>query len=315
MKRATITSGPTSKFIDPLTDFGFKHLLGSEPNKEIMIAFLNAIFAGKKEIVDLVFSPTEHAGSTDEYKKVFFDLMCTGKDGSQFIIEMQRREQECFHDRCIYYLSRLISEQLPKGASNWDIEQLKEVYLIAILEFKFKNNDDDHYLHDIALMNKDTGKVFYDKLGFKFLELPNFGKEAHELKSDLDKWFYILKNMSRMEKIPLYLNQGIFKKLFKIAEVSKLTKGQRTLYESNLKAKLDYEVSLAWASKEAGEKAKIEGMAEGLQEGRQQGIEEGREEGIYKQKLTMARKQKQRGVPIEEIAELNDLSIEEIEKL
>lgn len=126
-----------------------------------------------------------------------------------------------------------------------------------------------------------------------------------------------------MEKIPLYLNQGIFKKLFKIAEVSKLTKEQRTLYESNLKAKLDYEVSLAWASKEAGEKAKIEGMAEGLQEGIQQGIKEGREEGreegiqegIYKQKLTMARKQKQRGVPIEEIAELNDLSIEEIEKL
>lgn len=158
----TITSDPISQFIDPLTDFGFKHLLGSEPNKEIMIAFLNAIFAGKKEIVDLVFSPTEYAGNTDEYKKVFFDLMCTGRDGDQFIIEMQRREQECFHDRCIFFLSRLISEQLPKGTPNWDT-RLKEVYLIAILEFKLKDNDDDRYLHDIALMNKDTGEVFYDK--------------------------------------------------------------------------------------------------------------------------------------------------------
>lgn len=307
MKRATITSGPTSRFIDPLTDFGFKHLLGSEPNKEIMIAFLNAIFAGKKEIVDLVFSPTEYAGSTDEYRKVFFDLMCTGKDGDQFIIEMQRREQECFHDRCIYYLSRLISEQLPKGASNWDIEQLKEVYLIAILEFKFKNNDDDRYLHDIALMNKDTGKVFYDKLGFKFLELPNFGKEVHELKSDLDKWFYILKNMSQMKKIPLYLNKGIFEKLFKIAKVSKLTEEQRKIYESNLKAKRDYMATIDFARKEEGKKAREEGM--------EKGRELGREEGQLEVRLAIAPKLKEMGMSVDEISKITKLSIEEIEKL
>ena len=310
MKRPVITPDAISPFIDPLTDFGFKHLLGSEPNKEIMIAFLNAIFAGKKEIVDLVFSPTEYAGNTNGYKKVFFDLMCTGKDGDQFIIEMQRREQEYFHDRCIYYLSRLISEQLPKGASNWDIEQLKEVYLIAILEFKFKSNEDDRYLHDIALMNKDTGKVFYDKLGFKFLELPNFDKEVHELKSDLDKWFYILKNMSQMEKIPRYLNKGIFQKLFKIAEVSKLTEEQRKIYESNLKAKRDYMATIEFARKEGGE----EGRQEGRDEGRQEGREEGRQENL-KEKLAIALELKETGMSVDQISKITKLSIEEIEKL
>lgn len=310
MKRPVITPDAISPFIDPLTDFGFKHLLGSEPNKEIMIAFLNAIFAGKKEIVDLVFSPTEYAGNTNGYKKVFFDLMCTGKDGDQFIIEMQRREQEYFHDRCIYYLSRLISEQLPKGASNWDIEQLKEVYLIAILEFKFKSNEDDRYLHDIALMNKDTGKVFYDRLGFKFLELPNFDKEVHELKSDLDKWFYILKNMSQMEKIPRYLNKGIFQKLFKIAEVSKLTEEQRKIYESNLKAKRDYMATIEFARKEGGE----EGRQEAREEGRQEGREEGRQENL-KEKLAIALELKETGMSVDQISKITKLSIEEIEKL
>ena len=298
--------GTTSRYVNPLTDFGFKHLLGSEPNKDIMIEFLNAIFAGQKKIIDLIFSPTEYAASTEEYKKVFFDLMCTGKDGDQFIIEMQRRDQSFFQDRCIYYLSRLVSQQLPKGESNWDV-QLKEVYLIAILEFRLNSGSDDRYLHDIALMNKDTGKVFYDRLGFKFLELPNFDKEVHELVSDLDKWFYILKNMSRMEKIPLYFNKGIFKKLFKIAEVSKLTEVQRKLYESNLKAKWDYENSIAFARKEEGKKARIEGH----EEGRQEGLKEGLQEGI----LLIARKQKQKNIPIVEIAELTGLSIEEIEKL
>ena len=327
MKRPVITSGAISPFIDPLTDFGFKHLLGTEPNKEIMIAFLNAIFAGKKEIVDLVFSATEYAGSSHEHKKVFFDLMCTGKDGDQFIIEMQRREQEYFHDRCIYYLSRLISGQLPKGTSNWDIKQLKEVYLIAILEFKFKNNDDNRYLHDIALMNKDTGKVFYDRLGFKFLELPNFDKEVHELKSDLDKWFYILKNMSQMEKIPVYLNEGIFQKLFKIAKVSKLTEEQRKIYESNLKAKRDYENTIAFARKEEGKKARELGREEGIELGREEGMALGREEGMalgreegmelvrLEERLAMALKLKGTGMSVDQISKITALSIEEIEKL
>ncbi|SHG20396.1 Rpn family recombination-promoting nuclease/putative transposase [Pedobacter caeni] len=306
----TITSGPISRYIDPLTDFGFKHLLGSEPNKEIMIAFLNAIFAGKKEIVDLVFSPTEYGGNTDEYKKVFFDLMCTGKDGDQFIIEMQRREQECFHDRCIFYLSRLISEQLPKGTPNWDTK-LKEVYLIAILEFKLKDQDHDRYLHDIALMNKDTGEVFYDRLGFKFLELPNFDKGGNELESDLDKWLYILKNMSQMDKIPLYLNKGIFQKLFKIAEVSKLTEEQRKVYESNLKAKRDYMATIEFARKEGMEEARIEGV----EEGRQKGLQEGMERGDQKARLAIALELKETGMPVDQISKITKLSVEEIEKL
>lgn len=80
MTITAIASGTSARFIDPLTDFGFKHLLGSEPSKDIMINFLSAIFEGEKEIVDLVFSPTEYAASTNKYKKVYFDLMCTGKD-------------------------------------------------------------------------------------------------------------------------------------------------------------------------------------------------------------------------------------------
>lgn len=36
------------RYIDPLTDFGFKKIFGSEPNKDLLIAFLNELFKGKK---------------------------------------------------------------------------------------------------------------------------------------------------------------------------------------------------------------------------------------------------------------------------
>jgi predicted transposase/invertase (TIGR01784 family) len=144
------------RFIDPLSDFGFKHLFGNEPNKDILIDFLNQLFLGQKEIVDLVYNTTEHAGDSEEFKKIFFDLLCTGTNGEQFIIEMQRAQQHNFGDRAVFYTSRLINEQLPRGADHWNVE-LKEVYLIAILEFDLKHDKSGRYLHNISLANTDTG--------------------------------------------------------------------------------------------------------------------------------------------------------------
>lgn len=157
-----------SRYLDPLTDYGFKRILGSEPDKDIMIDFLNALFEGEKIIVDIAYSPTEQLGEDVKEKRVLFDLTCTGSDDEKFIIEMQRADQEFFSDRCVFYMSRLISAQLPRGTSNWDAP-LKEVYLIGIMDFQF-NNINSNYLHNIALMNKDTGKVFYKGMGYKFLD-------------------------------------------------------------------------------------------------------------------------------------------------
>lgn len=157
---------------------------------------------------------------------------------------MQRAEQRNFSDRAVFYTSRLINEQLAKGTIHWNLE-LKEVYLIAILEFSLKNRALDRYLHNIALTNTDTYEIFYNKLGFKFLELPKFDKTVTELETDLDRWFFLLKHMSHLDRVPAVLNKRIFQKIFNIAEISKLSKRERAMYDSNLKAKWDYENSIA----------------------------------------------------------------------
>ncbi len=75
------------RFIDPLSDFGFKHLFGNEPNKDILIDFLNQLFKGQKEITDLTYNTTEHGGDTEEFKKIFFDLLCTGNNGGSSLLK------------------------------------------------------------------------------------------------------------------------------------------------------------------------------------------------------------------------------------
>ncbi|EOR93084.1 hypothetical protein ADIARSV_3744 [Arcticibacter svalbardensis MN12-7] len=207
---------------------------------------------------------------------------------------MQRGKQLYFRDRSVFYTSRLINEQLSVGKES-DTYELKEVYLIAVLDFKMENLPSKQYLHDICLMDKDNGTIFYKKLGYKFLELPNLTKRAEELETGLDRWFYLLKNMSRLDKMPVYFNKRVFEKVFQIAEVSNLTKEEYMSYRTSLEQKWDYENVLSYAVQEAEERKYVEGKIEGQKE--------------------TARKMKSHGVPIEKIAEFTDLSISEIEEL
>jgi len=98
------------------------------------------------------------------------------------------------------------------------------LYLIALLEdFTLEDSPADAYLHDICLCNRDTGEIFYDKLGYTYIELSFFVKTD----TDLDKWLYFLKNMPRMDRLPVYLRKPIFEKLFSIAEYTNLTKEEK----------------------------------------------------------------------------------------
>ena len=195
----------TGRYIDLLVDFAFKKIFGSEPNKDLLIAFLNEVFSGRKHIVDLIYNKNEHPGDLKDEGSAIFDLLCTGENGEQFIIEVQRGKQGNFKERALFYTSRLISEQAPKGKrSNWGYN-LSEVYLVALLEdFNLINNSEQQYLHDICLCDRHTGQIFYDKLGYTYIELCNFVKTETELETDLEKWLYVLKNMSRFDKIPVY---------------------------------------------------------------------------------------------------------------
>ena len=167
----------------------------------------------------------------------------------------------------------------------------------------------------VALVNTNTHEIFYNKLGYKFLELPNFVKTEAELQTDLDRWFYLLKNMSHLDKIPAVFNKRIFQKVFKIAEVSNLTKEEKAMYDSNLKAKWDYENALAYAKEIAEEEGLKKGMEKGLEKGLEKGMEKGLEKGEYNKALAIALEMKNDKLPIAQISKFTKLSIGEIEKL
>ena len=89
------------------------------------------------------------------------------------------------------------------------------------------------------------------------------------LETDLDGWLYVLKDMSKMDKIPLFLRKPIFEKLFNISEYSNLSKEKKEMYDVELKRKWDRANILAYAKSQG----RAEGLAEGEAKGKEKSLE------------------------------------------
>jgi predicted transposase/invertase (TIGR01784 family) len=219
-----------AKYINPYTDFGFKKLFGEEGNKSLLIDFLNQLLPKHHQIKDLSFRSLENLPDTTEERKAFFDIHCEAESGERFIVEMQKAKVKHFKDRALFYTTFPIREQAQKG--EWNFE-LSAIYFVAVLDFFYDENEERaKFYRDVKLKDQDC-ETFYEKLHFKFLQMPAFTKTAKELKTKFDKWAYFLKNLESFEDIPHILNEDVFKRAFGTAEVANFTPEQRAEYEQS----------------------------------------------------------------------------------
>ena len=107
------TFRPTSdeKFINPFTDYGFKRIFGTEISKDLLIEFLNSLIP-EAHIEDLAFCNVEQIAHTEESRRAFFDILCRNSNNEYILVEMQRKSQEHFQDRILFYTSFLIQNQM-----------------------------------------------------------------------------------------------------------------------------------------------------------------------------------------------------------
>ena len=279
------------KFINPFTDFGFKHIFGREMDKDILIEFLNDLLEGEHTIMDLRIMNNERLPETEQGRKVIFDIHCETDKGERIIIEMQNREQPHFKDRALYYLSHSVVEQGIKGT--WDYE-LAAVYGVFFLNFTLdeenrpnNNRNEGKFRRDIVLADRENGQVFNPKFRQIYIELPRFNKEEEECETDFERWIYLLKHMDTLERMPFKAKKAVFDKLLEVADVANLSKEERIQYDEALKRYRDYKNTIDYAE----------------------------EKGILKGKESTARNMKAEGIAPLIIQKCTGLSLEDIEKL
>ena len=291
-------------YINVLTDFGFKRVFGNEEDKEVLTAFLNACLADfTSPITELTFLPTEQLGIRQSEKRVVFDLYCKSQSGEHFIIELQRTSQHFYADRSISYVSRVVSRELRRGDRQY---RIPKVYSINILDFEadeFKGRSG--YFWPVQLKDSEN-KIFSEKFTLIYIELNKFAarNKKPEFSDELQKWLYVMKNVSSMGEPEVSLQEGAFRKFFESCKYSKLDVMEKEDYRKSV---LDYE-----DVQDAVSYAQERGMAEGVEMGRMEGLREGRREGRQEERMEMARKMLECKFEILTIAKLTGLSEEEI---
>ena len=260
------------KYIHLLTDFGFKRVFGSEPNKALLIDFLNTLLPPHHQIQNLTFKNTEHLGSTPLDRKAIFDIYCQGDNGERFIVEVQKAKQINFKDRSIYYSTFPIQEQSEQG--EWSYK-LTPVYTVAVLDFLFEDHkNEEEYLHIVELKDQH-GKVFYPRLKYIYIELPKFTKTLEELDSHLEKWLYVFRHLGELTEPPELLESDvIFNQLLEVAKIANFSTTEWHSYQNSLKHYRDLHNVIATSREEGWLEGRRQGLEEGKEQGRRQSLEE-----------------------------------------
>ena len=290
-----------ARFIDPRVDWAFKRIFGSEDTKECLITFLNGLFEDELVIKDVTFAKTEKLGLRPDDRGVVFDVYCITNEGKHVIVEMQKKEQEYFADRALYYTARAIVQQGVRGI--WDYH-LAPVYTVCFMDFVSDSPVLKKFRTDLVLTDLQTRQRVSDRMRIVYLQLPLFDKRTEAECMDIfDCWIYIVKNMNMFEQMPFSEKYPVFRKLAEIGDLRKLSREELELYDEDIKNMRDI-----YATRKFDEKR-------GMEKGMAKGMEIGMAKGMEKEKLATAHRLLSMGLSDEQVSTVTELPLEDIQKM
>ena len=218
-----------------------------------------------------------------------YDYMCRDKSGAIFIVEMQQYKEKHWFKRCVSYACRSYDRQNHRG-EKYDVPP---VFLIGLMGVDIDNVDPelwkDRFVSEYTFREKLTHEVLADTIFVIFAELAKFNKEPEECLTKQDQMLYILKNSGTFTEIyrPLWDNFDALESILEKMKIAGFDEIKRMQYEKDM-----------------------------YDERRRNGeIAAAQEEGMNKERIRIAEKMLEAGMPIDQIAQITDLTIEEIEAL
>lgn len=229
------------RYIEPMTDFGFKKIFAEPENSDILIDLLNTLlgYSGDEMIKDIQYLSPEIMGKSENDRRVYFDLYCQSQKGEYFIVEMQRTLQTNYVDRAFFYSTRSFEQQSRKGEWRY---KLAPVCSINLLGFNLSQTPgqrpltDDKYFYSYRLVEDNDPTDILSLYRIVFVELGALNKSPDKHSSRLEKWVYAMKHIAEWhEKPESYREDSIFDRFFQKSEVAQYSYEERLLYEGSLR--------------------------------------------------------------------------------
>ncbi|PSR22511.1 MAG: hypothetical protein C7B45_06705 [Sulfobacillus acidophilus] len=304
--------GTVEALLSPKVDFVFKRIFGTEDNRDVLLAFLNAIFEDSEQpLVDSVeiLNPfVEKDALTD--KMSVLDVKARTAAGMLIDIEIQVRDHQDMAKRTLFYWSQLFQQQLKVGD---DYHQLHKTVTVNVLDFTAL--PDTPYHSTFHLHEDRTGRLLTDLLEVHYIELRKLYAQSLGLERRLVRWMLFLTTQTRERLEELAMADPALKKALTTLEWLSQDAHTRELYEARQKGLMTYQADLAGAREQGRQEGRAEGREEGREEGRAEGREEGRAEGAQRKAVEVARYLLTRGIAVDEVAQATGLPVTDIAAL
>ena len=228
------------------SDYIFKLIFGDQRNVDILANFLLSVLdipAEEYESLTVVDPHVKKESEQDKYGVL--DVRVNSKSGNVIHCEIQLWFIPEMKERCIYYQSKMVTEQM---ASGYDYTKIKRVISIIITDFIMVPEND--YYHNQFRYRSDKGGVELTNITeITTLELPKLPSEADN--TELWNWMKLIKSDDR-EALDVIAekNPQISKAVGILKELS-ADERTRMLYEEREKARRDIASMVGGAKREA----------------------------------------------------------------
>ncbi|WP_295406112.1 Rpn family recombination-promoting nuclease/putative transposase [uncultured Thiocystis sp.] len=300
-----MSSVSAADLLDPKNDYVFKRIFGEDP--ALLVALINDLRPDLPEIRAVeILNPGIRAEEL-RGKYIILDVLARDAEGHAYNVEIQVRRYGAWHQRALYYLARMLAQQLASGE---DYDTLRAAVGIHLLDFDlFTANSEQcaQALWRFEMRDAHQPQVTLgNRLQLTLIEL----KKADRLRQEtgpLRDWINFFEHWREEQTMAEIEHAPIREALNQVRRLSADDEARRLAFVRE--RALRDEASLL-------KEARAEGEQIGMQKGRQEGRQEGERLGLQKGRQETARNLIQLGVLSDgQIAQATGLSVAQVEVL
>ena len=257
--------------INPLIDYAFKLLFGSEKQKSLTIGFINAVLGGQIPVTDVTFPNTVHSKLSEDGKFFILDVLAEDALGRKFNIEVQIALPAGMAERMVFYTAETYVRRLQQGQNYTDLRPSISICVLAGALIRQPAK-----LHlDFRLREETLPITLTNDLQIHFLQLNHLQVTAETLynATPIERWCWFLRNAQELttEQISQLLPDQEFTEAARVLEMISQTPEQLYEYNARVKAQRDEEARIIYAQQQGIEIGETRGEARGIRKGLLQG--------------------------------------------
>ena len=262
--------------INPLIDYAFKLLFGSEKQKSLTIGFINAVLGRQIPVTDVTFPNTVHSKLSEDGKFFILDVLAEDALGRKFNIEVQIALPAGMAERMVFYTAETYVRRLQQGQNYTD---LRPSISICVLSGALIRQPAKLHL-DFRLREETLPITLTNDLQIHFLQLNHLQVTAETLytATPIERWCWFLRHAQELttEQINQLLPDQEFTEAARVLEMISQTPEQLYEYNARVKAQRDEEARIIYAQQQGIEI----GIEKGIEIGETRGETRGEARGI-----------------------------------